>query len=123
MGHPQFDNTFEAPRWTAGLLPYIAATIFFIFVGAVTILGPDLRLADKTVSPSAGRTAENPAPPAPEKGPPAALTPSSAPKLESWEDTLTAFQQAIADKKASKDEAEHRKLIEQVREGLNSKNR
>ncbi len=99
---PQFDNTPVAPRWTMGLLPYFAATIFFIFAGAGTILGADLWSVHKMVSSSVGKAQ--------------AFTPSSAPKPESWADTPAAFRRAIANSK--EDEAEPRKLIEQLRERL-----
>ncbi len=135
----QVSNTLGAWQLTMELLPYLAATMFFIFVAALTILGPDFRRFSKPVPSSANATAplsaaiavpppaavakEKPAPVVPVKIQPAAVTvtPSSPPKAEPWADTLAAFQQAVSEKKTL-EEAERRKLLDQFQDRLNAKN-
>jgi hypothetical protein len=128
----QFRNASAAESRSGELLPYIAAFIFFVFVAAVTIFGPEPRYSNAIISPPAGapETAQAPAPkktapemlqpPAPERVRPTARI--AAPKPQPWSETVAAFQQAIADKKVSEGDADSKKLIEQVRERLSARN-
>jgi hypothetical protein len=114
---PEINNTFDVQRHIIELLPYVAAMALFILIGAATVFGPEPKFSKReTKLPTS--TVETQKASAPEKSRSSAGT--ATPKIEPWTDTVAAFQRAVADKRASDDETERLKLIEQFRERLNT---